>query len=341
MAGELVLLTGGTGMIGFRVLVLLLEAGYKVRAAVRNQAGFDRISKLKPVAPYASELTSVVVPDITVPGAYDEAVKGVEYIVHVASPLASNAPPGADYESYLIQPAIQGTVGILESAAKTTGIKRVVITGSILSIVTPQVLGSGQYINEETRTPTVHGPFTNLFDAYGASKSAAFNKAKEFIVERNPPFDLIHVFPLFVLGRDETVTTAEQIVKGTNNMLMGPLLGTPRPTPIAGAPVHVDDVAKLHVLSLDPKVEGNQDFLAGSHHLEQFDWRKSADIIKKHFPQAAAEGIFSFETVEKLVTLKTQVDGTKAEKVFGFKAKGFEEQVVSVVGHYLELLGKN
>lgn len=202
----------------------------------------------------------------------------------------------------------------------------------------------GRFTNirvEETRTPTIHGPFANLFDAYGASKSAAFNKAKEFIAERRPSFDLIHVFPLFVLGRDETVTNAEQIVKGTNNMLMGPLLGTPRPTPIPGAPVHVDDVARLHVLSLDPKVEGNQDFLAGSHHLEHFDWRKSADIIKKHFPQAAAEGLFSFETVEKLVTLKTQVDGTKAEKVFGFKAKGFEEQVVSVVGHYLELLGKN
>ncbi|KAL6904085.1 hypothetical protein GGI43DRAFT_310182 [Trichoderma evansii] len=328
-------------MIGFRVLTLLLEAGYKVRAAVRHQSGFDRISKLKPVAPYASELTGVVVPDITVPGAYDEAVKGVDYIVHVASPLASNAPPGADHDTYLIQPAIQGTVGILESANKTTGIKRVVITGSILSIVTPQQLGSGQYINEESRTPTIHGPFENLFNAYGASKSAAFNKAKEFIAEKKPPFDLIHIFPLFVLGRDETVTDAEQIVKGTNNMLMGPLLGTPRPTPIAGAPVHVDDVARLHVLSLDPKVEGNQDFLAGSHHLEQFDWRKSADIIKKHFPQAAAEGLFNFETVEKLVTLKTQVDGTKAEKVFGFKAKGFEEQVVSVVGHYLELLGKN
>jgi nucleoside-diphosphate-sugar epimerase len=142
-------LTGGTGMIGFRVLTLLLEAGYKVRAAVRNQAGFDRISKLKPVAPYAPELTSVIVPDITVAGAYDEAVKGVEYIVHVASPLASNTPPGVDYESYLIQPAIQGTVGILESAAKTTGIKRIVITGSILSIVTPQTFGSGQYINGE------------------------------------------------------------------------------------------------------------------------------------------------------------------------------------------------
>jgi nucleoside-diphosphate-sugar epimerase len=134
-------------MIGFRVLTFLLEAGYKVRAAVRNQAGFDKISKLKPVAPYASVLSSVIVPDITVPGAYDEAVKGVEYIVHVASPLASNAPPGVDYDSYLIQPAIHGTVGILESAIKTDGVKRIVITGSILSITTPQGLGSGSIIS--------------------------------------------------------------------------------------------------------------------------------------------------------------------------------------------------
>lgn len=140
-------------MIGFRTLVFLLEAGYKVRAAVRNQSGFDRISKLKPIAPYASQLTSTVVPDITTPGAYDEAVLGVEYIVHVASPLASNAPPGIDYDSYMIQPAIHGTVGILESAIKTTGIKRIVITGSIMSIVTPQTLVSGQYINGKSAIP--------------------------------------------------------------------------------------------------------------------------------------------------------------------------------------------
>ncbi|KAH6608428.1 hypothetical protein Trco_001774 [Trichoderma cornu-damae] len=341
MAGELVLLTGGTGMIGFRTLVLLVEAGYKVRAAVRNQAGFDRISKLKPVAPYASQLTSVVVPDITAPGAYDEAVKGVEYIVHVASPLTLTAPPGVDHDSYVIQPAIQGTVGMLESAIKTTGVKRIVITGSILSITTVGFVSSGEYVNEELRTPTNHGPFANAFDAYGASKSAAYNKTKEFVAEKKPPFDIIHIFPLFVLGRDETVTSAEQIVKGTNNLLMGPLLGTPRAAPIPSSPVHLDDVARLHVLSLDAKVEGNQDFLIGSHSLEPLDWRESIDIVKKHFPQAVADGLFKFEAVEQLVTLKSQVDSTKAEKLFGFKAKTFEEQVVSVVGHYLELLGKD
>lgn len=144
-------ITGATGMIGFKTLTLLLEKGYTVRAAVRNQAGFDRISALPSVQKYKSQLSSFIVPDITVAGAYDEAVKGVKYIVHVASPLAGNTK-GTDYEVSLIQPAIQGTVGILESAVKTTGIKRVVITASVASIASSARLASGKVVDGESPT---------------------------------------------------------------------------------------------------------------------------------------------------------------------------------------------
>lgn len=120
-------------MIGFRTLVFILEAGYNVRAAVRNQASFDKISSLPSVQKHASQLSSFVVPDITIPGAYDEAVKGVKYIIHVASPLAGNVKE-ADYEDTIIRPAIQGTVGILESSMKAAEVKRVVITASVASI---------------------------------------------------------------------------------------------------------------------------------------------------------------------------------------------------------------
>ncbi len=163
MAGELVLvnqylypfecssnspqLTGATGMIGFKTLLILLKSGYKVRAAVRNKAGFDRIAALKPIAPYVLGVESFIVPDITIAGAYNEAVKGVKYIIHMASPLATNIPEGVDYDSYMIQPAIRGTVGILESASKVTGIQRVVITASILSITSLKVLAEGSPIN--------------------------------------------------------------------------------------------------------------------------------------------------------------------------------------------------
>lgn len=133
-------------MIGFRTLVFILEAGYNVRAAVRNQAGFDRIASLPSVKNYAAQLTTFIVPDITVPGAYDEAVKGVKYIVHVASPLAGNTKV-TDYDVCLIQPAIQGTVGILESAAKSTSVERIVITASVASIASGPKLAGGDAID--------------------------------------------------------------------------------------------------------------------------------------------------------------------------------------------------
>lgn len=130
-------------MIGFKTLVEVLKAGYKVRAAVRNQAGFDRIASLKPLAPYVSNLESVIVPDITVPGAYDEAVKGVKYVVHIASPLVKPVDTEELFQSEVIQPAIRGTVGILEAANKVTGIERIVITASILSIASFDTMASG------------------------------------------------------------------------------------------------------------------------------------------------------------------------------------------------------
>ncbi|KID96461.1 reductase, partial [Metarhizium majus ARSEF 297] len=150
MTGDVVLLTGATGMIGFKTLVELLENGYTVRAAVRNQAGFDRISSLPSLQKYKPpQLTSFIVPDITVPGAYDEAVKGAKYIVHVASPIPGNN--GQDHETSLIRPAIQGTVGILESALKTTGIERAVITASVASIASSARMATGEVIDGRER----------------------------------------------------------------------------------------------------------------------------------------------------------------------------------------------
>jgi nucleoside-diphosphate-sugar epimerase len=111
-----------------------LEAGYKVRVALRNVAGSEKIKAFKSIAPYESQIEYIIVPDITVPGAYDDAVKGVKYVVHVASPFASPDLLESEYESSYIQPAIQGSIGMLESAAKVDSVKRVVITGSYLSI---------------------------------------------------------------------------------------------------------------------------------------------------------------------------------------------------------------
>ncbi|KAM0258698.1 hypothetical protein ACHAQJ_003706 [Trichoderma viride] len=338
MAGDLVLLTGGTGMIGFKTLVEVLKAGYKVRAAVRNQAGLDRISALKPIAPYLSQLESVFVSDITAPGAYDEAVKGVKYIVHIASPLALPVDNEEAYQNQIITPAIQGTVGILESAIKVTGIEKIVITASVLSVASIMAMAQGTKVNEKTRSTSTVGPFASSIFAYEASKALAFEATEKFIAEKNPAFTVVNIMPVFVIGRDDTVTEASGIAKGTNGLLMGPLLGHARDQPMVGCVVHVDDVAKLHTLALEPSVKNNEDFLAA--YPVGIDWAESFEIVKRRFPEAYADGVFKFDSISRPVSIPNGIDSAKATKTFGINFKSFEEQTVSVVEHYLELIGR-
>jgi hypothetical protein len=76
-------------MIGFAVLVEALKAGYRVRAAIRRA---DQESELRSnylIQPFNDKLEFVVVPDITLAGAFDNVLNDVTYIEHIASPLPS------------------------------------------------------------------------------------------------------------------------------------------------------------------------------------------------------------------------------------------------------------
>ncbi|KAM3498009.1 hypothetical protein MY10362_008659 [Beauveria mimosiformis] len=334
MAKNTLLFTGATGMIGFRTLIHLLEQGsFNVRVAVRSQSSLDKLLSYKQIAPYASQLESTIIPDITVPGAYDEAVKGATHIIHVASPIPS--PQTADFETDLVQPAIQGTVGILQSAHKATGINKIVITASIASISSEVHGASGATINEETRATDIKRPFSNAFSAYAASKALSFQATDDFIAKHNPAFTVVRILPTFVIGRDDTVTDVSQIAKGTNGLVMGPLLGHAQVNAMSGASVHLDDVAKLHVLALDPAISDNDIFLASSP--ASFEWADSLDIVKRQYPEQYAAGLFKFDSIPRPETRAVHVDSSRATKTLGIQFKTFEEQVMSVVDHYLEL----
>jgi nucleoside-diphosphate-sugar epimerase len=135
MAGnDLILLTGGTGFIGFRTLQYALRKGYHVRAAVRSNAKAERLRNNPTLSEVKDHLDFVVVPDILANGAFDEAVQGVKYIVHLASPLASGFKADDDLDVKLIQPAVKGTLAVLEAAKKEPGIKRIVITSSVVAL---------------------------------------------------------------------------------------------------------------------------------------------------------------------------------------------------------------
>lgn len=126
MSRTTVFITGATGFIGAHVALEALKAGHNVKLSVRREGQIESLRQA--LDAFADRLEFVTVPDYTASGVFDEALKGTDYVIHVASPLAK---PNED----LLTPAVRGTTSILESASKTPSIKKVVVTASVASLI--------------------------------------------------------------------------------------------------------------------------------------------------------------------------------------------------------------
>lgn len=81
-------MTGANGHVGFQIVATALRAGYRVRAAVRQILAGEQIKAAKSVQPYLQNLEVAIIPDMTKAGVFDEAVAEMDYIIHVAFPMA-------------------------------------------------------------------------------------------------------------------------------------------------------------------------------------------------------------------------------------------------------------
>jgi nucleoside-diphosphate-sugar epimerase len=135
MTKELVLVTGATGHLGFRTLVFTLQHGFKARVALRKLEKAEHLKATKSLKLFLKDIEFVEVPDITATGAYDEAIRGVDYVIHVASPIYSGLDPNDhDWKKLMYDPAEKGALSILAAAAKEKSVKRVVVTSSVAAI---------------------------------------------------------------------------------------------------------------------------------------------------------------------------------------------------------------
>lgn len=333
MASPNLLITGATGFIGFKILLDALESGYSVRVAVRSASGSEALLSNPKVRSLVSgnNISFVQVPDITQHGAYDEALKGVVYAIHVASPVPK--PFFKDPQADIVQPTIKGAANLLASALKAPSVKRIVITSSIVANMPFPPPPTAVETTAESRVPNFEGPLDAVFPAYCASKIATLNATDKFVKEHNPSFDVVNIFPGFVHGRNELATTVQELLASSDGLLLAIILGQTFEIPRFAATAHVDDVAKVHLLALSESVQGSQDFgvTIPTVHDEAFDF------VKKAFPKAVASGIFKPGSQP---SVKINWNASKTERVFGFKFQTYETQVVDVAGQYLELLGK-
>lgn len=339
IARELVLITGATGHLGFRVLVLALQAGYQVRAAVHTPAKADAILSTRSVKSLGPgyKLSFVLVSDIIADGAYDEAVKGVKYIIHVASPIRSGIQD--DFENKLIKPAVKGTTSILASAYQTSGITRIVITSSVMAVVPISEIGaeSGKTFDGQLKVPINHEmKYGFKVEAYADSTVRTLAATHEFVATKKPEFDIINLMPSYIIGKNELVTDANEYSKGSNRVVFNQVLGIEAPAPLPGSTVFLHDIASLHVCALNPKIPGNQDFPANSGDMEASNLGDAIDIVARNFLEAVVNGTLPNNGTQ--LSKKFRYDVSKTEKTFGMKFASFEVQVKDLVQGDLDLV---
>jgi nucleoside-diphosphate-sugar epimerase len=319
---------------------------------VRREAQIAQIQSAKSIKPFLEKLEIIIIPELFVKGAFDDALRGITSIIHIASPLPhkvsniSNFNGAAsftdryqteDIENDMVQPIIQGTLTLLESALAFPSIERIVMTSSMVAIMPFAVPSSGDKTTTYTGDSRVNdpplGPYPSSSHAYRSGKARALIAADEFMTTRNPRFSLVQIMPGFVFGRHELATVKDAGTHGSNKILMSILGKKGRTEGCVGTVVHVDDAARIHVQALDKElVPRNANFLA-SILVPSLDEAK--DVVRVRYPEAVEKGILPCQGHK--ITSPLNMDFSRTEEVFG-PFLSYESMVRSVVDEYLSFL---
>ena len=124
-----------------------------------------------------------------------KAIEGSTYVVHVASPYPSTQPKN---ENELIEPAVQGTMAIL-NACRTNKVKRLVITSSMASVIYPS---EEDYPDDKFTEEMWTNPDKQGLSAYAKSKVLAEKAAWDFCekLPADEKIELVTILPGFVIG---------------------------------------------------------------------------------------------------------------------------------------------
>ncbi|SPQ20734.1 fb83974c-ddb9-48a4-a33d-28eb76c8fc16 [Thermothielavioides terrestris] len=282
-----VLVTGANGYIAARTVEAFLKAGYSVRGTVRSLASATEVKEALPE--YADKLSFVEVPDITVPGAFDDAAKGIDAVAHLASPVSFDF---TDPEP-VIRSAVDGTLRVLESSLKEPRIKNFVFMSSVVAMV-QQPLEGHTHTEADWNTwaedvVAEQGKNTPGRIIYIASKAAAEKVLWKFRDEHKPHFTVTSINPSFVAGPPLATPSSADKISMSNQQIPDVYNGKPldQAGVSAGVDAYVDvrDVARLVVFGVEhaDKADGER-FLTAAYFSPG---QAVADILRDAFPERA------------------------------------------------------
>ncbi len=322
---ETILVTGATGFVGSAVLRALAGTGATLRALSRasslrgNLAGVD---------------CEVVVGDMRDAESMREAMSGVTRLYHVAADYRLWARDPND----ILRANLEGARTVM-AAALATGVERIVYTSSVATL----------RAGEGDRSADENEPLTEdeAIGVYKRSKVAAERLVEEMIATRGLPAVIVN--PSTPIGpRDIKPTPTGRVLVEAARGRIPAFLDTGLNL------VHVDDVARGHLLAMERGVIGERYILGGQDAslremlaviAEQVD-RKAPTLALPRVPLYplawAAEAVARITGKEPFVTsdaLKMAshhmfFSSAKAERDLGYAARPYAEAIADALNWF-------
>lgn len=306
---------------------------------MRSQGKKANIEKAYPNSP----VSSILVPDITTDGAFDNAVQSeppFDAVMHAASPFHFKS---TQYQTDILDPALKGTLGILKSIhAFAPNVKRVIITSSmaaVLNLASPPDEYNETSWNPITQEEALNGPV----NAYMASKTFAERAAWEFVRTSKPSFTLATINPPGVFGPPIHDFAGSLDNINTSNGVFADLVrgqwksGIPENSPTQW--VDVRDVAQSHVRALTVSEAEGRRFLMVAGYISNAE---IADIVRREM-SVAADLLPPLGDNGKMLRdgIKVpEVDTEPARNVLDVRFISVEESVVDTVKRLMEVDGR-
>lgn len=273
-SSDIVLVTGANGHVAQHMIsqLLSLSPSPQVRATVRSASSKADVTQAFKKSVQEGQLDLRIVEDITVEDAFDDVLRDVTYIAHIASPLTLNP---RSVEDDLLVPAMKGTTSVLHSALNSPTLKSVVITSSFAAAFDPKRGYRPGYVYSsidwnpitylEAANPSLdlaqYPAQWQPWITYLASKKLAEEAAWKFYEKNKPRWSLATILPTYIGGptilplKKKAVTPNLSFSAG---FIWKTALGDGE-LPEDDFPFWVDvrDVAKAHINALtEPKAYG-------------------------------------------------------------------------------------
>ncbi|WKZ35915.1 MAG: aldehyde reductase [Anaerolineales bacterium] len=270
MPASPILVTGASGFVAIHTILQLLEQGYNVRGTIRSLSKESEVRGTISKYVQANDRLEFTPADLRQDAGWDEAMKNVGHVLHVASPFPLFEPK---HEDELIIPAVQGTLRVLRAAHKAK-VRRVVQVSSNAAI------SSGHEGENKTFT---EADWTNpdKVGAYAKSKTLAERAAWEFIngAENTEKMELAVINPPLILGPipNKNLPTSAEMIRV---FMRGEVPGVAR---LKMGIVDVRDVASAIILAMQTPEAAGQRFACPAATM----WYKDiADILRRGFANA-------------------------------------------------------